>query len=151
MATRPSPTWPLFKRSTSTQLIKYRYNALCGNANWIHDARAPVCVCVYVYLHMLDRKMYIRRTDILQSGTSLMLRSRLKLAPLSLSRKKLMSRNNPCLDGPPLVGLGRFSEKSREKKLITERIRSRIDYERTQSSVVGGHWIMLENPEVNTR
>lgn len=44
---------PLFKRSTSMQLIKYRYNALCGNANWIGDSTSVtpqdvcvLCVCV---------------------------------------------------------------------------------------------------------
>lgn len=39
---------PLFKRSTSTQLIKYRYNALCGNTNWIHVGHAARCVCVCI-------------------------------------------------------------------------------------------------------
>lgn len=39
---------PLFKRSTSTQLIKYRYNALCGNTNWIHVGHTARCVCVCI-------------------------------------------------------------------------------------------------------
>jgi len=119
---RPSPTCvrPLFKRSTSTQLIKYRYNALCGNANWIHVGHAAMRrVCARVYLCM-----YVCVCVCV-----------LELAPLSLSSKKLMSRSNPCLDGPPW-SIRRFSEKGKEKKPIIDRIRSRIDYERMQSAVV---------------
>lgn len=56
---------PLFKRSTSTQLIKYRYNALCGNANWIHVGHAARCVhvtCMLAFAHACRKKC---TTDIM--------------------------------------------------------------------------------------
>lgn len=42
------------------QLIKYRYNALCGNANWIRASATleDVRVRIYPRLRMLVRKMH---------------------------------------------------------------------------------------------